>query len=144
MTKVDEDGETVGNTGSTKHSFNSFASQDFTFSDIFDTSYQGLDAVAVNFSASLVDASSNFYVTIYLLQEDGNITNHNTNYSVASGSFKFSYYWDYWPFCTIGGTGVTNCVKGGQQQEGAFLDFKVILKGSGDASAGQNGTLEYR
>ena len=144
ITEVDEDGDVVGNTGSVKHSFNSFASQDFTFSDIFNTSYQGIDAVGVNFTASLVDDTSTFYVTIYLLLEDGNVTVHNEDYFIARGSFKFSYYWDYWPFCTIGGSGVTSCTKGGQEQEGAYLDFTIVLKDQGNgASVDENSTLTY-
>lgn len=143
IVEVDSNGDVVGNTGSTKHSFNSFASQDFVFSDLYSTTYQNLSATAINFTASLVDDTSNFDVQLYLFLEDGAITNHNQDYSVSRGSFKFSYNWDYWPFCTIGGSGVTECTKGGNEQEGAFLDFKIILRGNSDASSGTNGTLVY-
>lgn len=143
ITEVDSSGNAVGNTGGTKHSFNSFASQEFQFSELHNASYQGLATTAVNFTASLVDASSVFKVQLYLFLEGGTIYNYDQAYNVSRGSFKFAYNWDYWPFCTIGGSGVTLCTKGGTQQEGAFLDFKIILKGNSDASNDVNGTLVY-
>jgi hypothetical protein len=143
IVEVDSSGNMVGNTGSDKHSFNSFASQEFVFSELYDTTYQNLSATAVNFTSSLVDATSIFDVQLYLFLEDGVIENHNRSYAVSRGSFKFSYNWDYWPFCTIGGSGVTQCTKGGTDQEGAFLDFKIILKGNSDAAIDTNGTLLY-
>lgn len=143
ITELDADGNEVGNTGSVKHSFNSFASQDFEFSELYNTSYQNLSATAINFTASLVDATSIFTVQLYLFLEDGSIANHNESYAVSRGSFKFSYNFDYWPFCTIGGSGVTECTKGGTEQEGAFLDFKIILKGNSDVENDVNGTLVY-
>lgn len=81
---------------------------------------------------------------LYLFLDDGEITNHNKVYNVTRGSFKFSYTFDYWPFCTIGGTGVTDCKKGGQQQEGEYLDFTIILKGNDAADEQGNSTLVYQ
>eukprot|EP01006_Ploeotia_vitrea_P020012 TRINITY_DN52264_c0_g1_i1.p1 TRINITY_DN52264_c0_g1~~TRINITY_DN52264_c0_g1_i1.p1 ORF type:complete len:305 (-),score=-5.39 TRINITY_DN52264_c0_g1_i1:225-1139(-) len=139
VTEVDSDGEEVGNTGgnSGAHSFNSFASQDFTFSNIVDTTYQGVPVANVNFSCPLIDGTSNLLVNIYLFTADGTIENNGTDYNVGIGSFKFSYYIDNWPFCTIGGTGPTLCMKGGQEQEGSYLDFEVIMKGSTSGSVTQ-------
>lgn len=135
VTEVDSSGNVVGNTGaaSSKHSFNSFASQDFTFSDVYDGDFQGIDASIVNFTCPLIDNSVHLTVELYLFLEHGNVTVGSKNYTVDPGSFKFSYYVDNWPFCTIGGTGNTLCVKGNQEQQGAFLDFEVILKGQGNA-----------
>jgi hypothetical protein len=143
ITEVDSDGNAVGNTGSVNHSFNSFASQDFELGKLYNTSYQNVSATAINFTASLVDATSTFKVQLYLFTEDGSINNQNESYDVSRGSFKCSYNWDYWPFCTIGGSGVTKCTKGGSDQEGAYLDFKIILKGNNEAEEGTNGTLVY-
>mmetsp|Transcript_26213 Transcript_26213/g.38838 ORF Transcript_26213/g.38838 Transcript_26213/m.38838 type:complete len:301 (-) Transcript_26213:132-1034(-) len=144
ITERDADGNEVGNTGSTKHSFNSFASQDFIFSELYNTSYQGIDAVAVNFTASLVDDTADFAVQLYMFLGGGNISNHNETFPVDRGSFKFSYTIDYWPFCTINGSGVESCSKGGEQQQGEFLDFTIIIKNDQSiAHTDSNGTLAY-
>jgi hypothetical protein len=139
ITEVDASGDAVGTSGSTKHSFNSFASQDFEFGVIYDTTFQDLAVSAVNFSSSLVDGYSNFSVVIYLFLESGNITNYDETYQVHAGSFKFSYLFSAWPFCTVGGTGVYECTQGQTEQEGAFLDFTISMKGN-DAADADNAT----
>ena len=142
--EVDSSGNVVGNTGSTKHSFNSFASQAFTFSNLYSTTYNGIPASAVNFSATLVNGASNFKVVLYLFMADGTIYNRNQNFSVSRGSFKFSYDFDYWPFCTIGGIGNAQCKTGNSQEKGAFLDFTIIIKSQvnakNDTTADRNTT----
>lgn len=146
ITEVDSSGNTVGNTGPAagKHSFNSFATQDFTFSDVQEKTFQGLETSYVNFTCSLVDNVANLTVDLYLFLENGNTTIDSRNYTVSPGSFKFSYYLSNWPFCTIGGSDENNtlCIKGNSEQEGAFLDFEIILKAVGNAQdvSDNNGT----
>ena len=69
--EVDSSGNEVGKAGSTKHSFNSFASQAFTFSNLYSTTYNGIPAsiCRVNFSASQLN----------LFMADGINTIYNRN-----------------------------------------------------------------
>lgn len=129
ITERDADGDAVGKSGANedKHTVN-IASKDFTFSDIYDTSYQNLNASVVNFTCSLVGDSAYLHVDLIVFLEDGNITVNTTEYQVTRGSFKFSYYVDNWPFCSAGGEGHHECKKGNIDEVGEYLDFEVLLE----------------
>lgn len=135
--------EVESNGDDTVHGFNSFASQDFEFSDEYNLVYEGIAAVAVNFSAQLMDDTSNFTCQLIMFVEDGEYTYGSETYSVTAGTFKFGYDFTYWPFCTIGGTGETECTHGGQEQEGAYLDLTISLKNDGDDAVEDGTTVEY-
>lgn len=132
LTEVDSNGDAVGTTGSAdeKHTFNSFASKDFVFSEVFSEDYQGLNTTRVNFTCVLFAGATNLQVQLILFLEEGNVDVNNATFAVDRGSFKYTYNIDYWPFCTVGGSGNSLCQKGQTEQEGAFLDFEIIMKSS--------------
>lgn len=100
--------EVIGNTGSIKHSVNSFASQDFDFSDMVSTTFQGLACSNLNFTTAMVDGQATLQVLLYIFSEAGNIITYNETLPVEEGSMKFSVVVKDWPFCTLGGSGKIN------------------------------------
>jgi hypothetical protein len=127
----------------TDHGFNSFASQDFFFSEEYSMTFKGIAATAVNFSAVLMEGTSNFTCQLIMFVEDGFYSYGNVTYRVTAGTFKFGYDFSYWPFCTIGGTGVTECTHGNQEQEGAYLDLTISLKNDDENAVTNGTTVEY-
>jgi hypothetical protein len=132
----DSSGELVKNTGppSEKHSFNSFASQNFEFSAPYTEVFPGgVEAYAVDFSSSLFKRTL-ILASIYVITVPGNITYGNADYPVQAGTFKFAYNFSYWPFCTSDGTEeeFTLCEGAGASpnEVGATLDFEIIVKSS--------------
>ena len=146
LQEVSADGEPVGHTlpNKDKHSFNSFASQDFTISPI---SSKGLNSAvgskSVDFTCPLLDGSALFKVTAHLVLNSSaqfSEPGSNETFVLSAGSLKFNVDISNWSFCTPGGTGHAGC-KG---ENGAFLDVSFIVTdqsaGSGPGPVPGNGT----
>lgn len=134
VTEVNELGDAVGTTGSTKHSFNSFASQDFSFGEATTGPYNGgssLRATSVPFTCKLLNNAADFGVQSHLMLEKGSVTEGNETSSISVGSLKFSFNISGWEFCTAGGTGNRKCTKGGVDQVGVALDVVVYVDAKG-------------
>ncbi|KAL3866252.1 hypothetical protein ACJMK2_043567 [Sinanodonta woodiana] len=124
------DGTEVGKTGS-KHSFNTFANQNFTFSEVVNGSYQNLTTVQFNFSADLSSVSSQLVTVVYIFTKAGNITVGNETTEVEPGTVKFNIEIRNWTFC---GTSNTICSKSTANESGALIDFDIDIKGKGNAT----------
>ena len=83
LRELDSSGQTLGQGGSTKHSFNSFANQDFTFGAVQDSTYGGLECVTVPFSSTL-GAGSRIEIEIFLFKQAGSITLGPDTFSVTN------------------------------------------------------------
>lgn len=125
----DENGNLVGNTGSTKHSINTFATTDFTFDaeetvqllevtdldgNITEVSAQGL---RVDFYTTL-DTGSKLMVQANLVSKEGLAGDDGGNWTVAPGDFKFNIELSDWNWCDP-------CSK---DQYGAFVDLDIEVK----------------
>lgn len=125
----DENGNLVGNTGSTKHSINTFATTDFTFDaeetvqllevtdldgNITEVSAQGL---RVDFYTTL-DTGSKLLVQANLVSKAGLAGDDGGNWTVAPGDFKFNIELSDWNWCDP-------CSK---DQYGAFVDLDIEVK----------------
>jgi hypothetical protein len=134
VTEVDKLGDAVGTSGSTKHSFNSFASQDFSFGEVTTGPYNGgssLRATSVPFTCKLLNGAADFGVQSHLMLEKGSVTEGNETSSISVGSLKFSFNISGWEFCTAGGKGNRKCSKGGKDQNGTALDVVVYVDAKG-------------
>lgn len=132
MRELDSDGNTVGG-GNDGHSFNSFASQDFTISEITEGTYDGLDSYHVEFSADINGAD--VVVDVYMMREAGNVTNGSgddaEDIEVNVGDIKVTIDINAWKFCESGtfANGSPHvCTKAGQREVGAFLEFDLEMK----------------
>lgn len=127
----DENGNLVGNTGSTKHSINTFATTDFTFDaeetvqllevtdddldgNITEVSAQGL---RVDFYTTL-DTGSKLLVQAHLVSKAGLAGDDGGNWTVSPGDFKFNIELSDWNWCDPCST----------DQYGAFVDLDIEVK----------------
>lgn len=125
LKEMDKDGNAVGTSGQDKHSFNTFASQDFAFKPKNDAAtFGGLDAVNLKFEATLMD-SAKLTIDMYIFKEDGNVTVGNTTYAVRKGNLKFNVEMVGWSFC--------GCQQGQTTQTGEFIEMGITVKSPGVA-----------
>ncbi|KAK3599365.1 hypothetical protein CHS0354_009865 [Potamilus streckersoni] len=127
----DSSGNEVGKSGATKHSFNTFASQSFSFTSLVDVEYQNISAKMFNFSASLTTVNAILVTSVYIFTEDGNITVANESTYIKAGNVKFNTEIKGWKFC--GSPGVS-CKQGQNDEQGVYIDFVIVIKGKGSAS----------
>lgn len=127
LKELDKDGNVIGGKD---HSFNSFATQDFTVSEMEESDYQGIDAYKTTFAAAI--NGGNFTVGIYLMLKPGNITNGDEVIEVKPGQFKFTVDVDGWNWCDgkkADTSDPRHCAKGQTAEVGEMLDFTLEIKG---------------
>lgn len=125
----DSSGNIVGASGNNKHSYNNFAQLAFEISSLQDTDYENLTAKRINFTASIPAVSATLRVQTYIFTESGNITVDGETTEVEKGTVKFNIILDGWKFCTG-----SNCMKGGTEEFGAYVDLTISIKGKGTPS----------
>ena len=142
----DDQGDSVGKSGQVKHTFNNFASQDFSFGDLASGEWGGAGGVSYVMvpSESQLFGDTNITVHVFMFTEDGTVTDGSNQFDVSAGTFKFSYYVSNWPFCTLSGNGgnaddYTLCTKGGSEEVGDTLDLTITIDstGLGDSSTSE-------
>lgn len=124
-----ENGDDVGKTGnpSQKHGFNTFASQQFEFSEVSDGMFENISAKYFNFTASIASGAK-LTVDVFIFSENGTFSLGGENTTVSDGSVKFNIRIEDWKFC--GDSGV-ECKKGQTIETGKYLDFTIAIKGKG-------------
>jgi hypothetical protein len=137
ITERAADGTAVGVGGNGKHSFKSFATQDFTISEMEESDYMGIDAYKTTFFADI--NGGNFTVNIYLMTQNGTITNGDEEIAVKPGQFKFTVNIDGWKWCN-GHTPTDEaspeyCGKKNKPEVGTMLDFALEIKGKNGPKA---------
>ena len=128
LRQLDSDGETIGQGGSAKHSFNSFATQDFEFGQIMDDEYEGLSVVKVPFSSTL-KTGSHIDIMLYIFKESGDIMVGDEEVSVSCGTFKFNVELSDWAWC--GDDGV-KCKVGQTEYIGTSLELDISVTSQAD------------
>lgn len=126
------------------HSFNTFASQDFTFSNIVNDTYMDTNVSVVTFSFSAVitigQGSSAPQATltseVFVFREDGTIQVDGEDFEVSAGLMKFNIKIEDWPFCNP-------CTSGNKNENGMYLDVEIEVKGKLSSSKSQNKEGEY-
>lgn len=108
LRELDGDGNEVGKTGNPKHSIQTFASQDFTFSGeeedtslfVFnstsnETIQESAKGLKIDFSCTL-DTGSKLQVTSLLVNEEGIAGDAQGNWTLSPGDFKWNIFFDDW------------------------------------------------
>eukprot|EP00450_Noctiluca_scintillans_P006922 CAMPEP_0194481062 /NCGR_PEP_ID=MMETSP0253-20130528/3656_1 /TAXON_ID=2966 /ORGANISM="Noctiluca scintillans" /LENGTH=639 /DNA_ID=CAMNT_0039320525 /DNA_START=154 /DNA_END=2073 /DNA_ORIENTATION=- len=131
--ELDEDGEEVGTSGSTKHSINTFAAQDFTVEDAVETSIDGVPASLIKFSSS-VSTIGQITVDTWVIESSGTVGPPNETWSVIPGDIKWSITLSDWTWC--------GCSQGNQDQVGEYVDIEIEIKGSGGDASGSGKTFD--
>lgn len=124
--ELDKDGAVIGKGGRVKHSFNTFASQSFMFSNITDDQYQNLSAKRLDFVANLTSVGATLTAQMYLFEEEGNITQDDEVSQVSKGTLKFNIMIENWSFCGMNGE---TCKQGPKTSVGEYIEFVIAIKG---------------
>ncbi|CAE7687386.1 unnamed protein product [Symbiodinium sp. CCMP2456] len=138
LREVDAAGEAVGQTGSVKHSVNTFAAQDFTVGSVEQVTVGSVGAAKISFE-STVSSIGSLGVDTYLIADSGAVGMNNDSWSVDIGDLKWNIrLWD-WTWC--GDSGAT--CKSGEVGDAIELDITVQNMGGGSASKkdGSNKTV---
>jgi hypothetical protein len=126
LRELDAEGNQIGNSGpaSRRHSVNTFASQEFTFSDLETVQIgvnQTVTAQKLSFQSTVGDETRVIRLDTYLFQTGGLIGPEGEEWTVRAGDMKFNIAFPTWPFC-----GVADC--GGD--EGTHIEVGIKIKGS--------------
>lgn len=144
--EIDANGNPVGTSGSSKHSLQTFASQEFVFGSPYEAPYDttvGGDGIGPNasilpFTSTVSDNVGQIDLSTFIFREPGTVTTDGSEeetLGVATGDFKWNIKLSDWSFCGVD----VECKQGQTQQVGAGVDVTVEIKGSGDAIESSDG-----
>ena len=130
--ELDKDNVTVGTSGSSKHSINTFASQSFTFTTSgLQTEYQNISVKHIKFEASLSGPGAKLVVDVFIFNGTGNVsTSRNETLEVRPGTIKFNIAIENWQFCGA----AASCTKGRTTEVGTQIELGIEVKGRKNAS----------
>jgi len=103
LREIDASGKEVGKSGSTKHSINTFAAQDFQISapeSIKMGVNNSVNAMKVNFISS-VSGVGTIYVDTFVMKSAGHVGPDGELWPVVSGDMKFNVALSGWTFCDL-------------------------------------------
>ena len=144
--EIDANGNPVGTSGSSKHSLQTFASQEFVFGSPYEAPYDttvGGDGIGPNasilpFMSTVSDDVGQIDLKTFIFREPGTVTTDGSEeetLGVATGDFKWNIKLSDWSFCGVD----VECKQGQTQQVGAGVDVTVEIKGSGNAIESSDG-----
>jgi len=138
LRELDSDGNAVGASGQEKHSIQTFANQDFTFSPIEPNFRMGVNdsvtASKLSFQSTVGDVGS-IAVDTFVMSSTGLVGPEGEEWGVGIGDMKFNIRFPNWKWC---GDVDANCNGG---QVGEFLELNIKIKGAADAVNLVDGTL---
>ena len=126
-------GAQVGKAGSSKHSINTFASQNFSIAKPVDAELNSklslvgpVSATKVSFS-STVGSVGVIEVDVLIMKNAGTIGSDKESWAVRANDVKFNIVLKDWKWCG----GAATCKQGKAVEVGAFVDVAVKIKGKG-------------
>ena len=122
LRQLDKDGAELGKGGNSQHSFNSFATQEFTFSPLEDTTFGGVKCIKLPFSCTL-GPGSKIEIQVFIFKEKGTITLGEEKFPVTNKTMKFNVLLSSWVWCT--GTGTPACQ--GKDGVGASVEIDISV-----------------
>jgi len=142
--EVDSAGNAVGTSGNTKHSLNTFASQQFTVHPTEMVEIKGKDNTSVSAAKVAFDASINsgigkIQVDTFVMTSGGKVGPPGETWAVKKGDLKWNIIISKWKFC---GTTGNACKKGQTDEIGRFIELDITVKGLKDASTKNNKTVD--
>ena len=90
--KIEEkDAEGKALTGGGKaHVYKTFANQDFSFTEVRDTLYQGVNCTNLNFTAKLDAVDAELTVEVYIVHNESEFVNDDESFVAKRGALKFN------------------------------------------------------
>ena len=144
--EIDANGDPVGTSGSSKHSIQTFASQEFAFGTPYEAPYDttvGGDGIGPNasilpFTSTVSGDIGEIDLTTFIFKEPGTVTTDGSEeetLDVFAGDFKWNIELSNWSFCGVD----VECKQGQTQQVGSAVELTMEMKGSGNAVESSNG-----
>lgn len=125
--------KTANNVPINDHTYKTFATLDFVFSNQISTIYPDSRVSVTQFSFSghislmqPIQSTAILTAYVYIFTDNGTIAVDDQTETVKPGDMKFNVLIQNWPFC--GGSGM-NCKNEATMQIGSFLDFAMEIKG---------------
>lgn len=134
--EVDKDFNAVGESGSTKHSLNTFASQSFTVdSTPTKTTVNNLKASQISFK-SPISTIGEIQVDTYIMEASGEVGPPNQKWNVKAGDLKWNIALNKWDFCNP-------CGSGNKANEiGAYVEVDISVKSPKDSKSKGNMSID--
>ena len=125
--ELDNSSAAVGTTGKYKHSINTFARENFTFTTSgLQSHYQNISVKHTQFNATISGPGARLIVDIYIFKGNGNVsTSGNETLEVRNGTIKFNIRLENWRFCG----GNNTCRKGSTVEQGTQVELGVKISG---------------
>merc|ERR1712141_728231 len=119
--ELDNSSAAVGTTGKYKHSINTFARENFTFTTSgLQSHYQNISVKHTQFNAMISGPGARLIVDIYIFKGNGNVsTSGNETLEVRNGTIKFNIRLENWRFCG----GNNTCQRGNVKQQGTQVEL---------------------
>ena len=136
LNELDSTGKIVGKTGATKHSINTFATQDFQFTNLISTSYQNKSVDQFDFLSPIYSIGK-LKVVVMIMKQDTSVGTANETWTVSPGDVKFNIELYDWTFCNPCSDGTASYLELGLEIKGS----KSVSKGNKTIDIG-GGTLE--
>ena len=136
----DSNGNIIGKSGKAKHSFNNFASLDFTVSSITEGDCKGVECYKLDFqSTGIVNDNDLLKVEVFIFKASGDIHTAGEEgeeatdlLSVEEGDVKFNIIMENWTWCVAESEcsdSESNCCKQVKTYEiGEFIDFTLAIE----------------
>jgi len=129
LREVDASGLAVGVSGPTKHSIQSFATQNFTIAKPEVVTLGTVPATLVSFESPISDVGS-IKVDTYVLGSSGVVGPPGEQWSVSPGDLKWNVVLSNWTWC--------GCGKGNSVEIGAYVDLDITLQGLAGIKEGKD------
>ena len=132
LRQLDASGNMLGGGGNEKHSFESFATQSFSFSEPLAATYKGLNVTTVTFESTLV-GSSRLKVETMIFQEAGGFSVGADVLNVTAGTIKFNVELGNWSWCG------SDAACKGASGTGATVELDISVGPQGGGSLASKG-----
>lgn len=136
--ELDSTGAEIGNSGNTKHSIQTFASQSFTFGNPTPTVYQNVSTTQLDFETKISSTVGTLKISTYIFGENGNVGTQTESWAVKKGDVKFNIELSGWTWCAG-----NNCKQGNTPKTGAYIDVAIEIKGKNSAEKKKGGNSTY-
>lgn len=123
LSEVDASGNQVGQVSNPKHTIQSFATQDFTFTPLVQKQFQNITSHEFTFETP-VNTIGNMRIVTILVNDEGKIGTETETWDVSPGDVKWNIELTDWTFCSPCSDGTAQYIDVGIEIKGTKSEFK--------------------
>eukprot|EP00928_Gymnodinium_smaydae_P087772 TRINITY_DN7198_c1_g1_i1.p1 TRINITY_DN7198_c1_g1~~TRINITY_DN7198_c1_g1_i1.p1 ORF type:complete len:283 (-),score=53.76 TRINITY_DN7198_c1_g1_i1:82-930(-) len=126
LRELDSSGNAVGASSNPKHSFNSFATQNFVIEPAQSNVVVGTaKATKVVFKTDLAGSLGKLTIETFMMEGSGIVGSSTDTWNVSKGDLKWNIVLEAWKWC--------GCKKANKDETGDMVDLDITVMGKGDA-----------